>query len=79
MELGCVVVLSPSEATGSLQESRGRGKHPLKQKQKEHRTLEILQEMVRGRNGGGLGVGHLRSRVGRRGPEAKAEFVGEAG
>ena len=79
MELGCAVVLSPSEATGALQESRGRGKHPLKKEQDGHRTAEILLETVRGRNGGGLGEGHLRQGVGRRGPGARAGFVGGAG
>lgn len=73
MELRCAVVLSPSEATGALQESRGRGKHPLKQEQEGHQTPEILLEMARGRNGGGLGQG-----VGRTGPGARPGFVGEA-
>lgn len=78
MELRCAVVLSPSEATGALEESRGRGKHALKQEQEGHQTPEILLEMVRGRNGGGLGEGHLRQGVGRTGPGTRLGFVGEA-
>lgn len=79
MKLGCTVVLSPSEATGALQESRRRGKHLLQEEQEGHWTLEILPEIVRGRNGRGLAEGHLRQSVGRRGPGARMGFVGKAG
>lgn len=60
VELGCAVLLNPTEAAEVLQESRRRGMHPLREEQEGLRTLEILLEMVRGRNRGGLGEGHLR-------------------
>lgn len=42
MQQGCETVLSPSEVTQTLQESRQRGKHPLKQEQEGHGTPRDL-------------------------------------